>query len=157
MSEVKRYEVKGKFESTDGEGISLIDPKMVLEDDYDATCHAAEVYFGSWKRTEQELDAQRLRADTAEAELEDVIDELRVTVEDRDNAKRNSSAFEERMGDLQVANGKLQDKLAAAEQRIAELKSVFERMLEDDDMPVHWFAQRIDAALNPNPEAESHG
>ena len=59
MSEVKRYDVQGKFESQNGEGILLVNPKMVLEDDYDAKCHAAEVYFGSWKRTEGERDAAK--------------------------------------------------------------------------------------------------
>lgn len=106
-----------------------------------------------------DFDAQRLRADTAEAELEDVIDELRVTVEDRDNAKRNSSAFEERMGDLQVANGKLQDKLAVAEQRIAEAKAILEIIYDDPEMlcaVTMEVARRTREFLNPNPEAESH-
>lgn len=78
---------------------------------------------------DEQLDAQRLRADTAEADVQEVCKTVEAVTAS----------------------------LAAAEQRIAELKSVLERMLEDDDMPVHWFAQRIDAALNPNPEAESHG
>lgn len=69
MSEVKRYDVQGKFESQNGEGILLVNPKMVLEDDYDAKCHAAEVYFGSWKHTEGERDA-------AQSELAALREEL---------------------------------------------------------------------------------
>jgi hypothetical protein len=91
--------------------------------------------FTTFSSGSSALDAQRLRADTAEAERDALKDEVGQAKGEYDRAV---------------------NKLAAAEQRIAELKSVLERMLEDDDMPVHWFAQRIDTALNPNPEAESH-
>lgn len=37
--------------------------------DYSSKCSAADVYYRAWKSTEEEMDAQRLRADTAEAEL----------------------------------------------------------------------------------------
>lgn len=83
----------------------------------------------------QDFDSQRLRADTAEVEL-------------RESRNREYEA--------KVLLSEQHDKLKAAEQRIAELKAVLERMLEYDDMPVHWFAQRIDAALNPKTEAGSH-
>lgn len=90
---------------------------------------------GTERNWQADFDAQRLRADTAEAE--------------RDALRTSKEAVEFNLN-------KVDRVLLAAEQRIAELKAVLERMLEDDDMPVHWFAQRIDAALNPKPEAEGH-
>jgi len=44
---------------------------------------------------------------------------------------------------------KLQGELTAAEQRNAAFVELLERMLKDDDMPVHWFAHSIDATLKP--------
>lgn len=35
---------------------SEVDVFVVLESEYDAKCHASDVYFGSWKRTEEERD-----------------------------------------------------------------------------------------------------
>lgn len=151
--DIQRYEVGGNY----GEGY----------------CDAH--VEGEWVRHtehEQVVYAQRLRADTAEAEsvashqrearlqemVNDLSDDLHLTAEERDHAKRNSSAFEERMGVLQVANGKLQEKLAAAEQRIAELKGLLRSASEElHDFITGSLLDRIDAALNPNPEAESHG
>lgn len=145
MSEVKRYAIRGagKWE-------------------------AYEVKAGAWVRW-HDFDAQRLRADTAEAEsaashqrearlqemVNDLSDELHMTAEERDHAKRNSSAFEERMGDLQVANGKLQDKLAAAEQRITKIENLLRQAKGYGGLTPKWH-DAVDAALNPNPEAESH-
>ena len=80
---------------------------------------------------QKQLDAQRLRADTAEAE--------------RDQAKEERDSFQ-RVG-------------IAAKQRIAELLQIC-RDIQDD--PRLWLmvnaelSGRIIAALNPNPEAESH-
>lgn len=88
-------------------------------------------------------DSQRLRADTAEAALDNYIKQAVL-----DTAHR-------------------QGLLAAAEQRIADLDSKLARALEllrgvhtgdlfgpDDWEMVNAFLS--DAALNPNPEAESH-
>lgn len=46
-----------------------------------------------------------------------------------------------------------EQRLTAAEQRNATLVECLEHMLKDDDMPVHWFAQRIDAALTQPTES----
>lgn len=91
-----------------------------------------------------EYDAQRLRADTAEAELKrlDSLDTMQLIAE---LTKRN----------------------AAADQRIAEMKKALERIkfrlevfIEDDHamMPASLEVTLgiANAALNPNPEAESH-
>lgn len=138
---------------------------------------------------EQSLQGQRLRADTAEAELAKANEKI-------DKAWNRSHALDHEgfipgaldawkrpvrqhlpydfsgnpgTSATQYCNGwndcggywsahasDLQQRLTSAGQRIAELTELLERMLEDDDMPVHWFAQRIDAALNPNPEACQH-
>lgn len=118
MDDVKRYDVQGKFESTNGEGISLLNPKMVLEQDYDAKCHAAEVYFGSWKRTEQELDAQRLRADTAEAELKAI----------KESMAYRGSLF-----------GQVQAQRDSAEQRIASIAGEPAKCKECGSDALFWF------------------
>ena len=68
----------------------------------------------------KELDAQRLRADTAEADL------LRTS-----------------------------DALLAAEQRIAVLEDLLRQAKEYGGLTPKWH-NAVDAALNPNLEAESH-
>lgn len=79
---------------------------------------------------------QRLRADTAEAELEVLKYDCQVA----------HSVIHAQKADIVVA-----------EQRIAELKGLLLDITLDDDFPEHWNeAYAIDAALNPNPEAESH-
>lgn len=45
------------------------------------------------------------------AERDDLREELYFTIEERDHAKRNSSAFEERVGQLQVENGNLKQRI----------------------------------------------
>lgn len=80
---------------------------------------------------QKQLDAQRLRADTAEAELKREKEFHAVSVSES-----------ERM-------------LAAAEQRIAELWTLLREGLEEQKNGDDWI-DRVVAALNPNPEAESH-
>jgi hypothetical protein len=83
-----------------------------------------------------QLDAQRLRADTAEGE--------------RDDMAKSVTRWTDRACDYR-------DQLAAAGQRIAELKGLLIDLTLDDDFPEHWNeSYAIDAALNPNPEAGSH-
>jgi hypothetical protein len=149
-------------DSPDGE------PLITLESHEEFVSKLMQPGLEAWQKgrdgMREERDAQRLRADTAEAEnrilrhsnasfletVGKVCDLLGIDLDDAKHADGQPS-------DVLFNHAKAQaEKLAAAEQRIAELKAVLERMLEDDDMPVHWFAQRIDAALNPNPEAGSH-
>jgi len=76
-------------------------------------------------------DAQRLRADTAEAELK---------------------ALKHPMNSAQ----QLRKDLAAAEQRIAELAGLLQYVRTKPGFFSGEFVLKLDAALNPNPEAESH-
>lgn len=88
-----------------------------------------------------ELDAQRLRADTAEAERDALKDDF-----------MSLSSIVEECG----------RERAAAEQRIAKLETVLRSAVEwfDDGVgrSIAEFCklQEMRAALNPNPEAESH-
>lgn len=145
MSEVKRYTFKGAA----GE--------YVYAPDYDARDHSAEVYFGSWKRTQQELDAQRLRADTAEAELH----HLREQLKERDAAienlnDRHDLGVQER--DRLRAQLSAEKALRLENQRIIPVR--FKCLACGDyhegsgNVPCPKMSPY--AALNPNPEAESH-
>jgi hypothetical protein len=140
---------------------------------YNAYAEGLTVHFeldseGAWVAA-SDFDAERLRADTAEAERESM------------RAERNDAEL--RAGRLKVDNENYDRLLTrksnqchAAEQRIAELEKDAARYqwLRDKSESVHqfylstpiWFTgvkfkkenvdSTIDAALNPNPEAESH-
>lgn len=137
MSEVKRYVCHG----------CIWLPR-------DAYCPVCDPEKG-WGK---ELDAQRLRADTAEAELS----EMKLSCDYCNRvALHNKELGEE-----------LERKLATAEQRIADqhalllkCKEVFDNCsgMADQKTRVDWYANYLvptkvdlNAALNPNPEAESH-
>ena len=118
MSEVHRYKVQCMF----GEGGSKIEyfphgPSIVM----------AEAF-----------DAQRLRADTAEAEV---------------------ARLEDEFDTLENTNTTIKLKLAAAEQRIAQHETMLRHFASCADVrQVGTLAMDYVAALNPNPnpEAESH-
>lgn len=96
-----------------------------------------------------DFDAQRLRADTAEAEL---------------------ARLEDEFDTLENTNTTIKLKLAAAEQRIAELVAMLREGIDaverlsttpkehnqEQWVDLHAWTFNVDAALNPNPEAESH-
>lgn len=100
----------------------------------------------------EDFDAQRLRADTAEAEIQ----ALRLVFQNAEDCELNDAEL----------------KLAAAEQRIADqhalllkCKEVFDNCygMNDQKTRVDWYANYLvptkvdlNAALTPNPEAESH-
>jgi multidrug resistance efflux pump len=90
------------------------------------------VKAGDFHDMEADRDAQRLRADTAEAEL---------------------AVTEKEVEGLQSA-------LGDAEQRIAALEGLLHEMVEHDyrfiDAKLVDFVERIEAALNHKPEAGSH-
>jgi hypothetical protein len=75
------------------------------------------------KRNEHNSEVAYKAAIEKQEELREDFD---IVSEERDNAKRNASAFEERMGNLQVENGELQQRLTAAEQRNAELEALLD-------------------------------
>lgn len=138
MSEVKRFKASDLHVACCGDTI------VVNAEDFDARDHAAEVYFGSWKRTEQELDAQRLRADTAEAERNQLLNDP-------------NSVFKKMCDMALKQRDEAMSKLAAAEQRIASHESTLRHFANCADVrQVGTSAMAYVAALNPSPEAESH-
>lgn len=125
MSEVKRYEMMGKFETSEGKGFELINPKMVLEQDF---------------------EAQRLRADTAEAERDDAL------------ALAGAWKEQERLRGIQAINAS--SDLAAAEQRLEQFTGLIEEFcqrVEAGEVRSRVTYAKFKAAINPNTEAESHG
>jgi hypothetical protein len=123
-----------------------------------------------WRK---ELDAQRLRADTAEADLKQLLhtsvkeEVFDAVCKDRDQLKGIASAYI-------ASDGEKDLRLAAAEQRIAD---ALQLLAETSKAILHHQANqpmshrleglltkaraKVDrylksAALNPNPEAESH-
>jgi conjugal transfer/entry exclusion protein len=131
---------------------------------YDGMAYAAPsntqsrwVSLHDFKKMESQLDAQRLRADTAEAERDDAL------------ALAGAWKEQERLRGIQAINAS--SELAAAEQRIAEmveLLNLADHYLQADsfsstgDVIEHTqemrdeFRKKIAAALNPKPEAGSH-
>lgn len=77
-------------------------------------------------------DALRAEVDRLKAENEDLAAHLADAEHRAENAGRNASAFEDRMGGLQVENGKLRDE-------IARLHSVLE-----DDTRVRYYKEYLD-------------
>lgn len=99
---------------------------------------------GNWVAAE-DCDAQSLRADTAEAELKAT----------KEGMAYRGSLF----GKVQSERDDYERKLAAAEQRIAKMAKALEEasyVLGCYAPPTHKVLDLISAALNPDPEAESH-
>lgn len=98
-------------------------------------------------------DAQRLRADTAEAERDDLKKHQGILLRGAKYARSRRDYWLKR-GD------RLQNELAAAEQRIASLEKLLRRIAKHYERSnvreTHRAIDEIEAALNPNPEAESH-
>lgn len=117
---------------------------------------------------ESDFDAQRLRADTAEAELQALRDKLELSERDRMAAERRyeemaaaRDCIATNYNQLSYGASICKEKLAAAEHRIADTVAKLELAVDmlDDDERGNRFAQVLKlaiAALNPNPEAESH-
>lgn len=146
MSEVKRYKMLAS-------GRYSIDPRgmWVLGSDYDAKCHAADVYFGSWKRTEEERDAALSQLAALREELADLAElKAYVTVPLRERCA-------ERKG--------LQQRLADAEQRNAVRDAQLSKAIDfverlcasagNQPSIATGYLRDILDALNPNPEAAS--
>lgn len=86
-----------------------------------------------------DFDAQRLRADTAESELKQMT-------EFRDNSAKKIT--------------RMRDEITAAEQRIEKLTGLIEEFcqrVEAGEVRSKATYAKFKAALNPNPEAGSHG
>lgn len=144
MSEVKRYWVPCGV-LADQSGWHQDDNEVVLAGEHDAA-----------------LDAQRLRADTAEAELKELEEAVVWALPGTrfmDPPYGGSPTLGEQVGRMAEA-------LAAAEQRIAELAEALKNLQNaayniggEHVTGYQWLIDAADdagAAVNPNPEAESH-
>lgn len=132
MSEVKRY------------------------DEYECGVHEVPE-FGEYVKA-SDFDAQRLRADTAEALS--VTNLMIDVVPGSDGMGHEVYAKSVAEVGLLISNLYLDaetagERLAAAEQRIAELLVMLRQAWVDDHVSAA-DCRKIDAALNPNPEAENH-
>jgi len=107
----------------------------------------------------EDFDAQRLRADTAEAER-DVLKKALESAELEVDTKNEEIALSDQYATYQ------DERVAAAEQRIAGMSVILSRIIEVQKtdysirggLPHRWecLIAEAYAALNPNPEAESH-
>lgn len=115
------------------------------------TCSGSGI---DWRKT---CDAQRLRADTAEAEREALRSE-------RNKADLRASRLKVDNENYDRLLTRKSNQCHAAEQRIAELTALLQRVVDSSalsfeaDAPEDLESLEVDicAALNPNPEAESH-
>ncbi|MBI6948563.1 hypothetical protein [Pseudomonas koreensis] len=128
----------GVFNGTSGPELGDIDYQVNFEETLALQQELVtndDVYVDLVARTD--FDAQRLRADTAEAELAKIGDD-----------------YYKRTDELICAN----EKLAAAEQRIAELVAAIETYLKGtgNSPGSNRRHAELRAALNPKPEAGSH-
>lgn len=126
----------------------------------------------------KELDAQRLRADTAERGLANCklaldaqthnygVTNLRLIAAERraDKAEAEAARKDQVIEDMVESNSDMTTCLAAAEQSIAKMTALLQRVVDSSvlsfeaDAPedLESLEVHICAALNPNPEAESH-
>lgn len=116
----------------------------------------------------KELDAQRLRADTAEAELAKLRERHAALIEDRarfpDRPDFVGDMISAHIGNLKAGKESSDNyarnyilKLSVAEQLIARHENMLRHFASCADVrQVGTFAMDYVAALNPNPEAESH-
>lgn len=93
-------------------------------------------YEQVWRMIERRVTGLPNELVTLQVWATELQGELLLVSEERDHAKRNSSAFEESMGDLQVKNGKLADELAALREELAQTKDV----LAIANETLGWFA-----------------
>lgn len=119
-------------------------------------------YLMSRMVMERDFDAQLLRADTAEAELRTERLRADAAVGDANEAERSLAAAEQRIAELEARSNLTNDDLIAIA-RNAALNSVdrynYMPCLEEDAYkwrPHYWVIEAMRAALNHNPEAESH-
>lgn len=86
----------------------------------DNTCNPRELILRDHHRYAVTARDQQIAA--LQAGKTSLEEELGFLSEDLNHAKRNCSAFEERMGDFQVENGKLREQIAELQARVAELE-----------------------------------
>jgi hypothetical protein len=136
---------------------------------YNAYAEGLTVHFeldseGAWVAA-SDFDAQRLRADTAEAERDALKDDVMSLSSIVEECWRERAAAEQRIADrdalLRSTSAQLW-KAHIALNRLIELEPAHKVKLLTDTINTLAYAHKCidlphwDAALNPNPEAESH-
>lgn len=111
-----------------------------------------------------DLDRVTAERDGLQVRVNELREDFNELSEQSERRGRQSSAFEDRMGDLQAQNGKLQDRLTESQQREARLQALLtaaderavalEGLLREASVELHDFItgrllDRIDAALKP--------
>lgn len=126
MSEVHRYWVPNEI-LADQSGWHQDDNEVVLASGHDRELTALREELA---RKNEALEREEIRTIEFCERLTELQEDFNIVSEERDNAGRNASDFEDRMGNLQVENGKLQQSLEAAEQRTAELVQLLHGWLD---------------------------
>lgn len=86
-------------------------------------CASCKLEFTSIEALER-VTAER---DAARGRLNELLEDFQLMSDQCDRRGVQASAFEERMGDLQVMNGKLQQRLTAADERVGVLEGLLRR------------------------------
>lgn len=142
VSEVKRY----RFHGAAGE--------YVYANDYDAKCHAADVYFGSWKRTEEERDAAQselsaLREENERLKSESFEELYNAAIDERDALRGEVARSKELTMSMADRANQFEEERDAAQSELAALlslkESLFTAIAHGDDAHRDWLASAIDA------------
>lgn len=148
MSEVKLYRADWRHVVQTVED----DAQYVGINDYKNKCHSSDTYYRAWKHTEQELDAQRLRADTAEAELKKALELLSFSYQLL-GLNNSLVSYRQHMADIgefiSIQKGQFVP-------RCPNCGYTEQDCREQMDHHLCGFPEPARAALNPKPEAGSH-
>lgn len=101
MSDVKRFRADHRHVVE----TEFDDAQYVGVEDYDAKCHSAEVYFGSWKRTEEERDAAQVELAALREELQTRTADLLQCGTRRKAAEQRNATLTEALQDLLKGSG----------------------------------------------------
>lgn len=115
---------------------------------------------GYWVQA-SDFDAQRLRADTAEAERDALrmhLAEARLLLREIRQECNHSRLRDGQIDNFLHKSSSVTENPNAAEQRIAEIVEFIRDAADSAQSKgmLKAFINQLDAALNPNPEAESH-
>jgi chromosome segregation ATPase len=141
MSEVNHYIVDCNVLRKNDRVRSEVDVMVFLEAEYGAKCHSADVYFDSWKRTEEERD-------TALAELAALREELA-------SAKADKEAYAQNAIDLRKRMTAAEQRNATLTKALVDTREVLGREYWDQYAGLDETRDILDAALKPTESGTS--